>query len=109
MSFGKMTGTLTIIEKVYATDAEGFKNTTENVVCTTKCYREQRHGSLKWANYASFSQATDLFRFRKIPNVTISTDYIFECDNIRFTAISVEDMRGMYIEVLAKRVEATSG
>lgn len=108
MSFGKMTGTLKIIEKVYSTDSEGFKNTTENVVVEVKCYREQRHGSLKWANYASFSQATDLFRFRKIPNVTVTTDYVFECDGIRFKPISVETSK-LYVEVLAKRVVPTDG
>ena len=60
---------------------------------------------------STFSEATDLFRFRIIPGVTITTDHFLLCGNERFDIVSVEDVkgRGMYIEVLAKKVVATNG
>ena len=46
-----------------------------------------------------------------IPGVTITTDHILYCDGEKFDITSVEDVkgRGMYIEVLAKKVVATNG
>ena len=45
------------------------------------------------------------------PGVGITTDHIIVCDGSRYDIVSVEDVkgRGMYIEVLAKRSEPTSG
>ena len=59
----------------------------------------------------AFSEATDLFRFRRIPYFHFSTDYVLVFNGERFTPLSVEDVkgRGMYIEVLAKKVVSTSG
>lgn len=53
-----------------------------------------------------FSEATDLFRFRTIPGVRVTTDCFILCDGDRFDITSVEDVKGkgMYIEVLAKKV-----
>lgn len=77
------------------------------VVATVRAYREGRHGSEKWANRAAFSEATDLFRFRTIPGVKISTDMRLFCDGSVFEITSVEDVkgRGMYIEAFAKEVK----
>lgn len=63
------------------------------------------------ANLAAFSEATDLFRFRSIPGLTITTDHILVCDGGRYDITSVEDVKGhgMYVEVLAKRSVATNG
>ena len=74
-------------------------------------YREGRHGSQRWANLAVFSEATDLFRFRCIPGLTITIDQFLICDNCRYDIVSVEDVkgRGMYIEVLAKKEVPTVG
>ena len=46
-----------------------------------------------------------------IPGIAITTDHIIVCDGGRYNITSVEDVkgRGMYIEVLAKKVEATNG
>lgn len=111
MSFGKMNGFLTIRKRVISIDDEGFKVVNEPIVAMVRCYREQRHGSLRWANLAAFSQATDLFIFRRIPRLQFNTDYILEIDGRRFAPLSVEDVksRGMYIEVLAEKVVATNG
>ena len=55
--------------------------------------------------------STDLFRFRCIPDVTVTTDHIIYSGGEKFDITSVEDVkgRGMYTEVLAKKVVATNG
>jgi head-tail adaptor len=107
MSFGKMNTFIDIIEKVTINDSEGFSTEIDNIVATIRAYREGRHGTEMWANRATFSEATDLFRFRCIPGVTITTAMLIACENGRFEITSVEDVRGrgMYTEVLAKEVK----
>ena len=107
MSFGKMSTQIQIMQKRVALDDEGFQTESDVVVATVRAYREGRHGSEKWANRASFSEATDLFRFRTIPGVKISTDMRLLCGDSVFEITSVEDVkgRGMYIEALAKEVQ----
>lgn len=107
MSFGKMNTQIQITQKQVTLDDEGFQTESDVVVATVRAYREGRHGSEKWANRASFSEATDLFRFRTIPGVKITTDMRLFCDGTVFEITSVEDVkgRGMYIEALAKEVQ----
>ena len=107
MSYGKMNTFIDIIEKVTTKDAEGFRTEVDNIIASVKSYREGRHGNEKWANRASFSEATDLFRFRRIPNVTVTTAMAVVSKEGRFEINSVEDVkgRGMYLEVLAKEVK----
>ena len=111
MSFGKMNAfiDLGIFRKVK--DADGFASSVYEGVASVRAYQEGRHGSSRWANLASFSEATDLFRFRIIPGVEITTDHILYCNGNKYDIVSVEDVkgRGMYIEVLAKKVVASSG
>ena len=66
---------------------------------------------LRWANRAAFSEATDLFRFRAIPGVEVSTKLFLICEGCRYDITSVEDVkgRGMYVEILAKKVVAANG
>ena len=111
MSYGMMNGFADIIEVRHVKDSEGFSVTTDEVLATVRIYREGRHGSQRWTNLATFSEATDLFRFRCIPNLTVTTEHIIVCDGDRYDIISVENVkgRGMYVEVLAKRSEATNG
>lgn len=111
MSFGKMNGFADIVEIRQVKDSEGFNHSEEEVLASVRVYREGRHGSQRWANLAAFSEATDLFRFRCIPGLTVTTDHFLICDGERFNIISVENVkgRGMYIEVLAKRSEPTIG
>lgn len=106
MSYGKMNTFIDIIEKVTTKDPEGFRTEVDNIVASVRAYREGRHGNEKWANRASFSEATDLFRFRRIPNVSITTAMVVVNKDGRFEITSVEDVkgRGMYIEVLAEEV-----
>lgn len=100
-----------IVSAGTAKDEDGFAISGDSVLASVRAYREGRHGTQVWANRAAFSEATDLFRFRVIPGLTVTTDHTIVCDDGRFNIVSVEDVkgRGMYIEVLAKQVEATRG
>ncbi|MDO4564711.1 MAG: head-tail adaptor protein [Clostridia bacterium] len=111
MSFGKMNAFIDIIAVTKVKDSEGFSVDSEEILASVRAYREGRHGTQKWSNLAAFSEATDLFRFRCIPGVTVTTAHFIVCDGGRFEITSVEDVkgRGMYIEVLAKKVVATKG
>lgn len=102
-----MNSFIDITQKVTIKDSEGFKIQTDNILASVRAYREGRHGNEKWANRASFSEATDLFRFRRIPDVLVTTAMVIVCDNGRFEITSVEDVKGrkMYVEVLAKEVK----
>jgi len=87
-------------------DAEGFASKVDQVLASSFAYQEGRHGSKKWVNRAVFSEATDLFRFRTIPGLSVTTVHVILCGDDRFEITSVEDVkgRGMYLEVLAKKV-----
>ena len=106
MSFGKMGTRISISEEMMTKDAEGFATKTDNVLTSIRAYREGRHGSQKWVNRASFSEATDSFQFRVIPGLSVTTAHVILCGVDRFEITSVEDVqgRGMYLEVLAKKV-----
>ena len=107
MSFGKMNAQISLLLKQVTTDAEGFKSEQEIILASVRAYREGRHGSEKWANRAAFSDATDLFRFRVIPGITVATDMRILCGGQSFEITSVEDVkgRGMYVEALAREVK----
>ncbi len=111
VSFGKMNGFADIKVVTKTKDSEGFATTSETVIASIRVYREGRHGSERWANLATFSEATDLFRFRAIPGVEVTTEHFIECDGERFDITSVENVkgRGMYTEILAKKVVSSIG
>ena len=96
MSFGKMNGFADIVETRQVKDSEGFTYSEDEVLASVRVYREGR---------------TDLFRFRCIPGLTVTTDQFLICDDCRYDIVSVEDVkgRGMYIEVLAKKEVPTIG
>ena len=109
MSFGKMNSFIDIISAENVTDSEGFSKKEETVLASIRAYKEERHGNKMWANMASFSEATVLFRFRKIPNLNITTKMDISCSDGRYSILSVENIkdRCMYIEVLAKKIESS--
>ena len=111
MSFGMMNGFADIVETRQVKDSEGFTHSEDKVLASVRVYREGRHGSQRWANLAAFSEATDLFRFRCIPDLTVTADQFLVTEEGRFDIVSVENVkgRGMYVEVLAKRSEPTIG
>lgn len=109
MSFGSMNTFIEIYEKQFLTDDDGFSAEKDVALARVRAYREGRHGSEKWANRATFSTATDLFRFRTIPNLEIRTDMFILCEDHRFEITSIVDVkgRGMYLEILAIEVTAS--
>ena len=111
MSFGKMNGFADIVEARQIKDGEGFTHSEDEVLASIRVYQEGRHGSQRWANLAAFSEATDLFRFRCIPRLTVTTDHVLVTEDGRYDIVSVENVkgRGMYIEVLAKKEVPTVG
>ena len=111
MSFGKMNKLIEIVSSETVKDREGFSRNVETVLARVRGYKEERHGNEKWANRAIFSEAIASFCFRKIPHIDISTSMVIVCDGERYEIINVEDVRGrgMYVEVLVKKVVASSG
>ncbi|HRW57973.1 MAG TPA: head-tail adaptor protein [Oscillospiraceae bacterium] len=111
MSYGKMNVRISIAAETVTKDADGFAIKTDLTLVSLHAYREGRHGSQKWVNRAAFSEATDLFRFRTIPGLIITTEHVILCNGERYEITSVEDVKGrkMYIEVLAKKTEAARG
>ena len=111
MSFGKMSTHISIALEMVTKDAEGFATKKDSILTSIHAYREGRHGSQKWVNRAAFSEATDLFRFRTIPGLAVTTEHVILCDGERYEITSVEDVkgRGMSLEILGKRIEAAHG
>ncbi len=107
MSYGKMNSFIDIISTEPVKDCEGFVNLGDTVLASVRAYKEGRHGNEVWANRTAFSTASSLFRFRTIPGLTINTSLFIACANGRYRILSVEDVRGrgMYIEVLAEKLE----
>lgn len=111
MSFGKMNTFIDIISTTPVKDSEGFVDHGDKLLASVRAYKEDRHGNEAWKNRASFSSATSLFRFRRIPGIEITTDLFIVCDDGRYNILSAEDIkgRGMYVEVLAEKIEASEG
>lgn len=83
MGLGQMNGFADIVKTKQVKDSEGFTHSEDEVLASVRVYREGRHGSERWANLAAFSEATDLFRFRCIPGLTVTTDQFLVCDDSR--------------------------
>jgi len=111
MSFGKMNIFIDIVQTDLTKDEAGFTTSHDTIIASVRAYREDRHGNKIWANRAAFSTANCLFRFRVIPSVEVTTKLQILCDGKRYKILSAEDVRGrgMYIEVLAERLEASMG
>ena len=109
MSYGKMNSFIDVISTEPMKDAEGFVTKGDHILASVRAYKEDRHGNEKWANMAAFSSATALFRFRAIPSVTSDTTLVILCNDERYRIVSAENVRGrgMYVEVLAEKLEGT--
>ena len=107
MSFGRMNAFIDIVEQKQVKDAEGFTCAVDTIVASVRAYREDRHGTAKWANRAVFSSASALFRFRVIPGITVTPGMAIVCADGRYRILSAEDVkgRGMYVEALAEKIE----
>ena len=84
----------------------------DQVIASVRAYRETRNTTARWERIigsAAFSNVAALFRLRKIPGVDVMTSHFIVDGEGRYNIVSVEDVRGrgMYIEVLAERLEGT--
>ena len=106
-----MNGFADIVKTKQVKDSECFTRSEDEVLASIRVYQEGRHGSQRLVNLAAFSEATDLFRFRCIPRLTVTTDHVLVTEDGRYDIVSVENVkgRGMYTEVLVKRSESTVG
>ena len=106
MSFGKLTSIITIVSTTPRKDAEGFAINGDTILANVRVYKEDRHGNTAWKNRAAFSTATSLFRFRVIPDLTVTPAMVIICNGERYSILSVEDVRGrgMYLEALTEGV-----
>ena len=109
MSFGKMNARISIVLSSPVKDAEGFATKDDCVLASVRAYKEERHGSERWANMAAFSTANAIFRFRKIPDVAVDATMFITDVYGRYRIISVQDVRGrgMYIEAICEKLEGT--
>jgi hypothetical protein len=109
MAYGNMNTEIDIISTTPVKDADGFATTGDTVLATVRAYKEDKHGSGKWANMTAFSRTSAIFRFRRIPGMTITTEHVVACEAGRFRIISTEDVRGrgMYVEVVAEKLEGS--
>lgn len=105
MSIGKMKNFVDIFNRNQSKDSEGFVTEVDDFVASVRATREERHGSRKWANLAAFTDANAIFKFRRIPGLELQSGMIFICNNSRYTVISTEVINGMYMEVLAEKIE----
>lgn len=111
MGLGLMNKKAQLCIESESVDTEGFNCKTVAIVAELRVFVEGRHGSERWANLAAFTEATELFRFRKSPRINVTTKHYIVCEGRRYDILSVENIKGrnMYIEVLAKKVEASNG
>lgn len=111
MGLGLMNKPAKLCEKTFVTDSEGFSSQRVAILADIRVFVEGRHGSERWANLAAFSEATELFRFRTIPGVEVTTKYYILYEGNEYNILSVENVKGrnMYVEVLAKRVVSSNG
>ncbi len=108
MSISKMNTFIDLIETISSKDDEGFITKSDTVLTSIRAYQEHRSGSRKWANLTAFTEADALFQMRVIPALEVKPGMIITCDTGRYTIISVERIRGLYLEALARKIEPTT-
>ena len=112
MSYGKMNTTIDIISTEPVKDAEGFVTTGDHILASVRAYKEVRNTSAKWERIigsAAFASVTVMFRFRRIPNLPVTTSHFLTDAAGRYNIVSAENVRGrgMYVEVLAEKLEGS--
>jgi hypothetical protein len=90
-------------------DSMGFAKQGENVIAKVRAQKETRSGNESKRNNATFSTVGTVFRFRTIPDVTVTTANFIRCGKERFNIMSVNDVRGMYWDCACEKVEPSKG
>ena len=101
MAISKMRYVIDIITTTSIKDSEGFATKGNNIIASVRASREENQGTEKSANNAAFSSVTATFKFRKIPNVKVTTKHSIICDDVRYNIVSVKEIRGMWVEAIA--------
>ena len=100
-----------IISTATAKDADGFQSQADTVVLSTRAAVETKNRTKKWANLAAYTTANALFRIRKHPDVSVTAEMRVgvKKHGSQYRIISVEDVaqRGMYIEIIAEKIEGS--
>ena len=95
-----------IIQRRSTTDDEAFSSDQDVVLASVRA--EKSYGSMTetQANDATFTAQTALFRFRRIPGLCVEPSLFITDAAGRYNVTAVDEVsgRGMYIEVLAKKV-----
>ncbi len=112
MSYGKMNTFIDIITTAPVKDADGFVTSGDTILASVRAYKEIRNTTAKWERIigsAAFSSVTAMFRFRKISGLIVDTTLFISDADGRYNIVSAEDVRGrgMYIEVLAEKLEGS--
>ncbi len=107
MSFGKMKTLVEIIESTINRDEEGFAEKENRIIANVRAYQEERRPSRKWVNLSAYTEANALFQLRIIPGVELKAGMVIVSDTGRYTIINVEKIKGLYLEILAKKIEPT--
>lgn len=96
-----------IIDTIPMKDDEGFTSKGDQVLTRVRAYKDERHGSRKWANMAAYTKANATFQMRRIPEMKIELGMWIRCDTSEYRILSVENISGLYIEVAAEKIQAT--
>ena len=109
LRLGKFTGSLTILQKVRTQDSDGFTSQTENAVAAVPCYHERRDASTRWEHLTTFTEVTDLFQIKRLPDVELSRSYVLESGGDRFEILYIEPIKGrdVFLQILARCVSGT--
>jgi head-tail adaptor len=105
----KLNTFIDIISTVPTKDAEGFAVNGDKILASVRAYFEPKNLTEKWANSATFSKVNALFKFRYIPDLSITPDMIIVSDSGRYKIISAENVKskGMYWECLCEKMEGS--
>lgn len=97
-----------IFNQTQVKDSEGFVSEIDEYLASVRAYREERHGSKKWANMAAYTSANAIFKFRWIPGLELKSGMVIICDNERYKIVSVEQFKNLYMEVAAEKMEPSN-
>lgn len=103
---GKFTSQIRIVRSEHTKDADGFAKNENRTLAVVRAHLSRKDASEMWANRAVFTDATVLFRVRRIPGVDLRTDHKIIFNNVEYNIVSVEDIRGrgMYYDIFAREV-----
>ena len=98
-----------IIQRRSTTDDEAFSSYQDVVLASVRA--EKSYGSMTetQANDATFAAQTAVFRLRHIPGLRVEPSMFITDAAGRYNITAVDEVsgRGMYIEVLAKKVTSS--